>query len=65
VPTYDYICANCTKEYEYFHLKSDDKTPTCPHCGSQDAEKLPPKNTGFQLKGSGWAKDNYKGKGRK
>ena len=59
VPIYDYRCSQCKKQYEYFHANSEDKIPKCPHCGSSHAKKLVSKDTSFQLKGGGWAKDRY------
>lgn len=41
VPIYDYKCGRCKKQYEYFHVNSQDKKAVCPHCGSNDAKKLP------------------------
>lgn len=63
MPTYDYKCTNCQHEYEYFHLNSQDPN-SCPKCASKEAEKLPPKNTSFQLKGGGWYSTDYKKKRR-
>lgn len=61
MPIYDYKCINCGKDFEYFHVRSDDKVPECSHCGSKHEkhEKQISKNTGFILKGRGWAKDKY------
>ncbi len=59
VPIYSYRCTQCQKEYEYFHSSSEDKIPTCPHCGCQYAKKLVSKNTSHILKGKGWFKDGY------
>lgn len=58
MPIYDWVCSNCKHEYTYFHMNSTDKN-TCPKCASQQAERLVPQGTSFQLKGAGWAKDNY------
>lgn len=60
MPIYAYICANCIKAYDYFHLGADDKIPECPYCGSHDAEKQPPKNTSLSFKGHGFYVTDYK-----
>ena len=59
MPIYDYKCKACDKDYEYFHVNSEDKEAVCPHCGAKEAEKLPPKKTEFILKGKGWYRDGY------
>lgn len=65
MPIYTYDCQTeaCKNRFEYFHVRSDDHA-SCPKCSSKDVKKSeePPKDTGFTLKGSGWAKDNYKTK---
>lgn len=50
-------CLNCHNEYEYLTVRSDDK-PICPKCHSKMYEEKIGK-TNFELKGVGWAKDNY------
>lgn len=66
MPFYDYKCKNpeCGMEYEVFYTsikeaEDTEKEETCPKCSSKDKEKLPSKNTGFQLKGRGWYRDGY------
>lgn len=58
MPIRDYNCERCKKQYEYFHHGPNDQVPTCPHCGSKEAKKLPAKSD-FILKGRGWYKDGY------
>jgi putative FmdB family regulatory protein len=57
VPIYNYKCGRCKKEYEYFHVRSDDKA-ICPHCGSSDPKKLPSKNVTAVINGAS-AKNHY------
>lgn len=61
MPIYSYVCKNCGKEFDYFHVTSDDKIPECVHCGSktEEHEKQISKETSHVLKGTGWARDNY------
>jgi len=39
MPVYEYRCKNCNREFERF-LKRSDKKVVCPHCGSEELEKL-------------------------
>ena len=39
MPLYDYRCKKCDKTSELL-IRSSSATPTCPHCGSEDMEKL-------------------------
>jgi len=58
MPIYDYKCDSCSTEFETLICHSDDK-PSCPGCGSEKATRIVAKKMSFQLKGSGWARDNY------
>jgi len=70
MPVYEYKCSNCGHEFEAEHSMRD-PAPTCPSCGvwgktlEDGSVKCTLKRligrTNFVLKGSGWAKDNYKG----
>ena len=68
MPIYQYKCNNCGHKYEQLYLSfsavdREEKDEPCPKCGSKDKFRCPPAGTSFQLKGSGWARDRYKGKG--
>ena len=58
MPTYEYRCNACKREFEYQQRMSDDDLVTCEACGEDKLEKLISR-TAFQLKGSGWSKDLY------
>ena len=58
MPTYEYRCNACKREFEYEQRMSDDDLVTCEVCGEPKLEKLISR-TAFQLKGSGWYKDLY------
>jgi len=64
MPIINYVCTDCEKEYEIFYKTQSEReleeaeTP-CPQCGSVNKTKQISKNTGFILKGRGWAHDNY------
>lgn len=58
MPTYEYRCNACHREFEYQQRMSDDDLVKCEACGQDKLEKLISR-TAFQLKGSGWYKDLY------
>lgn len=58
MPTYEYRCNACAKEFEYQQRMADDDLVTCEACGEPRLEKLISR-TAFQLKGGGWYKDLY------
>lgn len=58
MPTYEYRCNACGREFEYQQRMSDDDLVTCEVCKEPKLEKLISR-TAFQLKGSGWYKDLY------
>ena len=58
MPTYEYRCNACRREFEYQQRMADDDLVTCEACGEPKLEKLISR-TAFQLKGGGWYKDLY------
>lgn len=58
MPTYEYRCNACGKEFEYQQRMSDPDLTKCEACNEDKLEKLISR-TAFQLKGSGWYKDLY------
>ena len=58
MPTYEYRCNACGREFEYQQRMSDPDLVTCEVCKADKLEKLISR-TAFQLKGSGWYKDLY------
>jgi len=43
MPAYDYRCNSCGREVSLFYKSYKDydaATPTCPHCGSSDLERV-------------------------
>lgn len=59
MPTYEYICTSCEKEWEQFQSITEPTTQECLHCQAPTAKRVISKGTGFQLLGKGWAVDNY------
>ena len=58
MPTYEYRCNACGREFEYQQRMSDDDLVKCEVCNEDKLEKLISR-TAFQLKGGGWYKDLY------
>jgi putative FmdB family regulatory protein len=58
MPTYEYRCNACHREFEYQQRMSDPDLVKCEACGADQLEKLISR-TAFQLKGGGWYKDLY------
>ena len=38
MPIFNYQCSDCSEEFEYFIVRSDD-LPNCPKCASENLEK--------------------------
>ena len=62
MPTYDYICNNCEKMYEYFQSMSDAPTKECPECKKYSLRRVISGGTGLIFKGSGYYLTDYKNK---
>jgi putative FmdB family regulatory protein len=62
-----YLCRICNIEFEFMKIRSDE-VAECPKCetkGEENLERQIPQGTSHILKGSGWARDNYGGGGKK
>ena len=62
MPTYDYICNNCEKMYEYFQSMSDAPKKKCPECKKNSLRRVISGGTGLIFKGSGYYLTDYKNK---
>jgi putative FmdB family regulatory protein len=58
MPTYEYFCEKCDREFEREQRISDPPLKTCPECRSRKITKLISR-TSFVLKGGGWYSDLY------
>jgi len=56
MPLYVFECKACNRTVEVLQ-RFDDEKPKCADCEKQMKKK--PSLTSFNLKGDGWAKDNY------
>ena len=62
MPTYDYICNDCEKMYEYFQSMSDAPIKECPECKNNSLRRVISGGTGLIFKGSGYYLTDYKNK---
>jgi len=62
MPTYDYFCKVCQKEFEIERSISDDSIVECPECKVACSNRLISSSTPFILNGGGWAKEGYEKK---
>lgn len=60
MPTYEYVCDNCSHEFERQQRITEDAIKECPNCGKEQARRLIVAGN-FILKGSGWESDLYSG----
>jgi putative FmdB family regulatory protein len=59
MPTYEYGCSSCGKEWEEMQRITAPPTEVCPKCGKPTAHRLISAGTNFILKGGGWYSDLY------
>ena len=60
MPTYDYICKDCDKEFEAFQSMTDEPLDTCSLCGGKNVERKIGTGAGFIFKGSGFYITDYR-----
>lgn len=53
MPTFDFTCRTCKKDYEILILNREEK-PTCPNCGAVLVKLFSPTVPNFRMKGDGW-----------
>ena len=59
MPTYDYRCRACGRDFEVFQRMSDRPRASCPDCGHA-AERLISGGAGFLFKGDGFYITDYR-----
>ncbi len=63
MPTYDYECIICKRNFEHFQSMSDNSIPNCPKCKSnKHVKKKITAGSGIIFKGSGFYTTDYKNK---
>ncbi len=61
MPTYDYLCEQCGKQFEVFQSMKDAKLETCEDCGGK-VRRLLGTGAGLIFKGSGFYQTDYRSK---
>ena len=59
MPTYEYVCRDCHKEFEEFQSITAPPLTTCPFCGGNVERKISA-GSGLLFKGSGFYITDYK-----
>ncbi len=59
MPTYDYVCDECSYEFEEFHSISAEPIKICPQCGHLSVKRKISGGTGLIFKGSGFYITDY------
>jgi putative FmdB family regulatory protein len=59
MPTYEYICIDCSHEFEEFQKMTDSVLKECPQCGGTLQRKIGG-GAGLLFKGSGFYITDYK-----
>lgn len=62
MPTYDYKCLECGKEFEEFQKITDAPLNNCPDCNGEVKRKIGP-GAGPIFKGTGFYQTDYKNNG--
>lgn len=62
MPTYDYQCNKCGKEFEFFQSIKDEPLKVCPACGKPSLKRKISTGAGIIFKGTGFYLTDYKNK---
>jgi putative FmdB family regulatory protein len=65
MPTYEYICESCGKEFEKFQSITAKPLRHCPACGKNKLKRLIGAGAGVIFKGSGFYATDYRSEGYK
>lgn len=60
MPTYDYKCDACCKQFEYFQSMKDEPLKKCPKCGKNKVKRLIGGGGGVLFKGKGFYETDYR-----
>ena len=60
MPTYDYKCDACKKEFEHFQSMKDAPVKKCPKCGKNKVKRLIGGGGGVLFKGKGFYETDYR-----
>ena len=59
MPTYEYVCLNCSHKFEKFQSMKDERLKECPNCKGK-IKRLIGAGAGTIFKGSGFYHTDYK-----
>lgn len=60
MPTYEYVCDDCSHEFDTFQSMKDDRLKTCPECNEDTLRRKIGTGAGIIFKGSGFYETDYK-----
>ena len=60
MPNYDYVCASCGEDFEFFQSMNDDPLTQCPSCEEPSLKRKIGTGAGIIFKGSGFYETDYK-----
>ncbi len=60
MPTYEYACGGCGREFEIFQNITEEPLKKCPACGRRRLRRLIGAGAGIIFKGSGFYETDYK-----
>lgn len=60
MPTYDYVCQDCSHAFEHFQSMSSDPLKTCPQCQKDALKRLIGTGGALIFKGTGFYCTDYK-----
>ena len=60
MPTYDYVCKECSHEFEHFQTMTSDLLTDCPECEKPKLRRLIGSGAGVIFKGSGFFQTDYR-----
>jgi putative FmdB family regulatory protein len=65
MPTYEYLCGNCSHAFEKFQSITAAPVRKCPECGKMKVRRLIGCGAGIIFKGSGFYETDYRSEGYK
>lgn len=60
MPNYDYVCASCGEDFEFFQSMNDNPLKQCPSCEKPTLKRKIGTGAGIIFKGSGFYETDYK-----
>lgn len=60
MPTYNYLCSNCSNTFEIVQKIKDENLLECSNCKKQTLTKVPSALVGLHFKGTGFYSTDYK-----